>query len=134
MMMQNYQNYQPYNPPYQPQALYQIPYQNTASNTMPGRMVDNFESISVNEVSMDGNASVFLKKDLSEIQVRKWGSDGRIYTTSYKPILDDLSTKQANNQSEELSALNERLQAIEDKIDRLAKPTNAKKVMSDVNT
>lgn len=95
-------------------------------------MVDDFNSIGVNDVSMNGDASVFLKRDLSEIQVRKWGSDGRIYSTSYKPLELKNEENSINVQEDNLSALHERLQAIEDKLDKLVKPT-AKKVVNDVN-
>lgn len=111
--MQNY-NYQPYPQPYQ------MPYQ--MANNLPGRVVDDFNNIGANDVSMDGNASVFLKRDLSELQVRKWGSDGRIYSTTYKP--EELKTEEN---------INDRLLAIEEKLDKLIKPT-AKKVTNDGNT
>lgn len=126
-MMQNFQPYQPYPQPYQP--AFQMPFQSQTSS-LPGKVVDDFNNIGVNEVPMDGSASVFLKRDLSEIQVRKWGPDGRIYSTSYKA--EELKNETALPQEDNFSNLNERLQAIEEKIDKLIKPT-AKKVTSDAN-
>ena len=53
-----------------------------------GRSVNDFSEITANDVPMDGRSAVFPKNDMSEIQVRTWGNDGKIITTSYKPILE----------------------------------------------
>lgn len=53
-----------------------------------GRAVNDFSEITANDVPMDGRSAIFPKNDMSEIQVRTWGNDGKIITTSYKPILD----------------------------------------------
>ena len=53
-----------------------------------GRAVNDFSEITANDVPMDGRSAVFPKNDMSEIQVRTWGNDGKIITTSYKPILE----------------------------------------------
>ena len=52
-----------------------------------GRSVNDFSEITANDVPMDGRSAIFPKNDMSEIQVRTWGNDGKIITTSYKPIL-----------------------------------------------
>ena len=53
-----------------------------------GRPVNDFSEITANDVPMDGRSAIFPKNDMSEIQVRTWGNDGKIITTSYKPILE----------------------------------------------
>ena len=53
-----------------------------------GRAVNDFSEITANDVPMDGRSAVFPKNDMSEIQVRTWGNDGKIITTSYMPILE----------------------------------------------
>ena len=53
-----------------------------------GRAVNDFSEITANDVPMDGRSAIFPKNDMSEIQVRTWGNDGKIITTSYKPILE----------------------------------------------
>lgn len=53
-----------------------------------GRSVNDFSEITANDVPMDGRSAIFPKNDMSEIQVRTWGNDGKIITTSYKPILE----------------------------------------------
>ena len=97
----NYQNYvQPYQQNY---SQYQQPIvQNPAVNQiigMTGRVVNSFDDIVANDVPMDGRSAVFPKNDFSEIQVRNWGADGKIQTTTYKPILG-----QNNSQTDNLSS------------------------------
>lgn len=53
-----------------------------------GRTVNDFSEITANDVPMDGRSAIFPKNDMSEIQVRTWGNDGKIITTSYMPILE----------------------------------------------
>lgn len=107
-----YQNYYPqmnnYNQPYNPmlnaqqrlaqmeqqypqfaqQGQYQPQMQQTQQFAgLNGKIVDDFEMITANDVPMDGNGAIFIKKDGSEIQLRNWAANGTIQTTSYKPIL-----------------------------------------------
>lgn len=101
-----YNQYQPsymsqYNNPYSYQQQLQ-PQQQTLVNPVPssqgfvGRMVNNFDEIVANDVPMDGRSAVFLKNDLSEIQVRSWSNDGRIQPITYKPILDQNGVQTEN--------------------------------------
>lgn len=126
----NYQNYPNYLGQYQPVQV--------QPNSLVSKIVDDFTMITANEVPMDGNPAIFMKRDLSEIQTRKWGADGRIYMTSYKSHTDDLSNNMVNVSSEpkqsEYDALTERLRGIEEKIDKIIKPTTAKKGVADANT
>lgn len=98
-------NYQPYNPilnaqqrlaqmeqqypQFSQQGQYQPQMQQTQQFAgLNGKIVDDFGIISANDVPMDGNGAIFIKKDGSEIQWRNWSANGAIQTTSYKPILD----------------------------------------------
>lgn len=49
------------------------------------QIVESFENISVNSIPMDNNGAIFVKNDGSEIQSRRWLSDGRMQITSYLP-------------------------------------------------
>lgn len=117
---------------------YQMPYQ-TYPQFQPvqpqpqvgGKIVDDFNMIVASDIPMDGSPAFFIKRDMSEVQLRKWGNDGRIYTSTYKPYteaqniqLNNLPTEQKQSDYE---AVTERLSAIEEKLDRLIKPTTAKK-------
>lgn len=108
----NYQPYQPYLQYQPPQnAGNQQGYPLTGTNQMHpqpkeivGRLVSDFSEIVANDVPMDGRNAIFPKNDFSEIQVRAWGADGKIQTTSYKPVFDDFNNNVENtsNSSEKL--------------------------------
>lgn len=140
--MPPYQNY------YQNPMMYQPTYNNPMLNMqqrvpqqveqpfiqqqpLSGRFVDAFETITANEVPMDGNGAVFIKRDGSEIQVRNWSANGAIQTIVFKPVLDAKNASMGNLSSEpqnlkiDLSdeatkAFMQRFDDIEKRIDDLA--------------
>ena len=81
---------------YQNQQMQQMPYMDQLSQyrqtqqipqpQLSGRFVDAFESITANDVPMDGNGAIFVKRDGSEIQVRNWTAQGTIATNVFKPV------------------------------------------------
>ena len=105
--MQQYPNYWINNyPQYQQQPMYQnqnvnpymdqlsqlrsmqqmpVPQQN-AYQGLNSRLVDDFNVITANDVPMDGNGAIFIKKDGSEIQHRNWTAQGTIATSVFKPV------------------------------------------------
>ena len=58
-----------------------------------GRIVDDFNAISANDVPMDAMGALFIKSDGTEIQRRVWTSNGTIATSRFKPVLEE----QVNN-------------------------------------
>lgn len=141
--MNNYQ--QPYQSPYNQQPFYSQPMQNPQMDRynqlqamqqslqpvqpqqnypgLFGRIVDDFNLITANDVPMNGGGAVFIKKDGSEIQIRSWTANGTIATTSYSPVLE-VNNAEANistpNETElkfgELATL---IGAVSDKVDSL---------------
>lgn len=65
-------------------------------SNLSGRIVDDFSVITANDVPMDGNGAIFVKKDGTEIQVRNWTAQGTIHTNVFKPVLID-QTKDLQN-------------------------------------
>lgn len=122
--MQSYQNYfQPQmnngqmmmNPYMDRMAQLQQYQQNLQQPQMPmanqqqiqgviGRFVGDFSEITANDVPMDGRSAIFPKTDMSEIQVRTWGNDGKIVSTSYKPVISDYDSQSSvsSNSKEKL--------------------------------
>lgn len=90
-----------------------------------GRIVDDFNILSANDVPMDGNGAIFVKKDGSEIQLRNWTANGTIQTTSYKPILEQNFENGTNIPQMDLNGLYEDVRAlrgeISERFDRLEK-------------
>lgn len=124
-------NYNPYQTQYQQYAP-----QYQAQNGLSGRYVDSFDSITANEVSMDGKPSFFIKNDMSEIQARVWNANGTISNFVFKPLFDEkgINSQETNKNSfsNELGAFKteifNRLDAIEN---RLPKPRAKKEVVVD---
>ena len=90
----NYQQYQQPVYPGQMMQSQQLPYvqQAPVQQAPPGlsaRIVDDFNAITANDVPMDGNGALFIKKDGSEIQLRNWTSQGTIAKNVFKPIQID---------------------------------------------
>lgn len=97
-----------------------------------GRFVEDFSVLNANDVPMDGNGAVFIKRDGSEIQIRRWGNMGNIEMTSYAPRTDGFQGGQGNYSkdgetikmglSEDVTAaFMQRFDELVGKIDRLEK-------------
>lgn len=70
-----YQSYLPQQAPMQPTFVQN---QNVQPSTLSGRVVNDFNEITINDVPMSGQYAYFPKSDLSEIQVRRWTPNGTI--------------------------------------------------------
>ena len=67
-------------------------------SNLSGRIVDDFSVITANDVPMDGNGAIFVKRDGSEIQLRNWTAQGTIRTSVFKPALNEQAdTLMTNN-------------------------------------
>lgn len=54
---------------------------------LPCKVITSGNDILPNEVSMNGEPSVFVMRDLSEIHIKQWNSNGGIDTVTYKPVI-----------------------------------------------
>ncbi len=90
-----------------------------------GKVVGDFSEITANDVPMNGTSAVFPKNDMSEIQIRTWGADGKIQTIPYKPILEQNQAEAMNMPQIDFNALNEDVKALRmemsERFDRLEK-------------
>lgn len=142
--LMNYQNNQYQQPMYQNPYMdnrmnylqqYQQSLQPTqmagANQGMVTRIVDNFESITANDVPMNGGA-IFIKNDGSELQWRAWHSDGTIKTSVYLPqksILDNQTIKSSIEEeklkfepfTQRFDLFQEKIDSLSDKIDEILK-------------
>lgn len=106
-----------------------------------GRYVNDFGEISASDIPMNGPA-IFAKNDRSEIQIREWSPNGQIVTTLYKPYFEP-KTDEVNNvsnavqqplfdvKSEVIEPIFERISALEDKLDKLGKPSVTNRAKKD---
>ena len=94
------------------------------------KMVDDFGYITANDVPMDGNGAIFIKKDGSEIQRRVWTAQGNIIVTSYLPQIankGDLAVSLSSETeksnlgafNEFAETFNEKMKSLNDKIDKI---------------
>lgn len=88
------------------QQIQQIP------AVLNGRIVDDFSTLNANDVPMDGNGAVFIKRDASEIQWRNWAANGTIVTTSYKPVLEKNDQEGTNIPQMDFNVLSEDVRAL----------------------
>lgn len=129
--MQNYNPYMAIQPSYQPQ--FQQPqygnypqYQqtqlqpNNANFGINGKIVNDFNEITIKDIPTDCSPAFFIKSDYSEIQSRRWSDTGNVIPMTYKAI--DTSE---NVQNDPFSQLNERLDEIVALINK--KPNTRKK-------
>ncbi len=133
-MPNQYQSFQPMQNPYmdrtnqmqQYQQNLQIPQQIPTMQQpvqpigLVGRPVNDFSEIKADDVPMNGTPAIFIKNDMSEIEVRVWCKDGLIRPTSYKPVLEKNQAEATNTPQMDFNALNEDVRALrEDIIARL---------------
>lgn len=81
-----------------------------------GRPVNDFSEIKADDVPMNGTPAIFIKNDMSEIEVRVWCKDGLIRPTSYKPVLDQNQAEATNTPQMDFNALNEDVRALREEI------------------
>jgi hypothetical protein len=107
-----------------------------AQMSLAGRIVDNFESITANDIPMDNAGAIFIKSDGMEIQKKYWGNDGLIKTTSYKRILDTkdaeantLSSKEEKLKIDLSDEFTARFDEVMNKLGELEKSITGKRVV-----
>ena len=110
-MQMNYNPYQQqqhpmnYNPVFTnyPQIAQNIPQRiQPEPQGIMGKIVQNAEMITANDVPLNGSVAFFPKQDLSEIYAKSWTADGVIRTMTFKPIqneeVSNLSTESTESQ------------------------------------
>ena len=131
--MNSYQQYQqPIYPNQQIQQFQQMNQQISPQPQNPGlsaRIVDDFNAITANDVPMDGNGAVFIKRDGSEIQLRNWTAQGTIARSVFKPVKTEYPIENTNAAEKAGNRVNEdvvvALDNINKRFDQLEKSINS---------
>lgn len=89
-----------------------VPQQQVRPSYIPGKMVNNLQDITPQEVPMDGSAAIFPVNDLSCIYLKAWGSDGLIKTFKFVPEPTNDSQKSPEGNFQE--TILDRLDSIEE--------------------
>lgn len=105
-------------PSYVPTPSYQSMTANqTRSQGILGRMISNPNEITPQEIPMDGSISMFPMQDGSAVYGKFWDSNGQIKTIRFIP--ENVNQPQ---QEDPFTAINNRLDSIEDLLKRRQKP------------
>ena len=108
-------SYTPQNGYAMPSQTYQNSYvqQPSRFQSIPGRLVNNLDEITPQEVPMDGSVSLFPQQDYSAIYAKTWTKDGTIATVKFVPEHPQMEPQK--------SPLEERLDRIDQRFDKLEK-------------
>lgn len=104
-----------------------------------GKVVESMDIVKVTDIPMDGNIYYFPKADGTEIYSKQFMPNGQTRILTFKPILEDNPNILSNEEEKSLyEALNsvlvgiqEDVKALNDKVDKISKPTRSKKEVSD---
>lgn len=102
---------------------YQAQMTQPMQSSIAGRQVNNFAEIVANDVPLNGQIAVFPKSDLSEVQIKRWGSDGMIITNTYRVCDAPVEPQQLTEpQPDLLEVINGRFDELKSLIDEINKP------------
>ena len=152
--MQPYQNYlTTQNPMYQSnyQPIMNNPYMQRMENLQQfqqalnpapqnqymsiGKVVESMDIVKVTDIPMDGNTYYFPKADGTEIYSKQFMPNGQTRILTFKPSLEENPNNlPQEDKQEQFEAFNDVLRGIQsdikaltDKVDKISKPTKAKK-------
>lgn len=115
------------------QQQFQQPVQQQIPIGISGKYVNDFGEITASDIPMNSPA-IFAKNDRSEIQLREWNSNGQIVTTSYKVVNEEPPVSEPVpifNPNDVLEPIIERLNELEEKIDKLPKVSTVSRTKKD---
>ena len=100
-----------------------------------GKIVESMDIVKVTDIPMDGNMYYFPKADGTEIYAKQFGIDGKTRILTFKPFLDDEPNNSLINEEKlkfddfnnVLMGIQEDIRTLNEKIDKISKPTRAKK-------
>jgi hypothetical protein len=114
-----------------------LPTQMSGANqfTPLGKIVESVDMVKATDIPMDGNVYYFPKADGSSIYSKRWLANGQTQILAFEPILGDNPNTLSNDDEKlKFNALGQVLEGIQndiklinDKIDKISKPSKSKK-------
>lgn len=95
---------------------------NNRFQSIPGRIVNNLDEITPQEVPMDGSVSLFPQNDYSAIYAKTWTKDGTIATVKYVLEQPQATTPQKSPIEEHLDKIDQRFDRLEKMLSDRHKP------------
>lgn len=85
---------------------------------LSGRVINNSDDITPQEVPMDGSVSLFPQQDYSCIYAKTWTKEGTIATLKFVPEQPQAATEQKSPLEERLDRIDQKLEALDKKLYR----------------
>lgn len=118
-----------FNPYYQQMPQFQQPQQFQFPQNNPNtKTVNSFDEVTANDVPMNTPYTVFVKSDLSEVQLRHWNASGQIESMTYNAI------KVQAPKNPETEELREEIRKLSNKVEDLSRMMRGKRNESAGNT
>ena len=118
-----------------------LPTQMSGTNQISalGKMVDSIDVVKATDIPMDGSTYYFPKADGTEVYCKQWLQNGTTRILTFKPVLEsepnNLSSEEEKLKFDTFNAILEGIQedvkTLNEKVDKLSKPTRAKKEVSE---
>lgn len=114
--------------------------QPTQNYTTLGKVVEGVDVLKTLEVPMDGTMYYFPKADGTEVYSKQWLPNGTTRILTFKPILDDKIDKSTLDEeklnleefNKVLVGIQNDIQSLNDKIDKISKPSTSTKGKKEV--
>ena len=100
-----------------------------------GKVVESMDIVKVTDIPMDGNTYYFPKADGTEVYSKQFMPNGQTRILTFKPFLEDNPNNLSNEEeklkfdtfNEVLRGIQDDIKTLTDKVDKISKPTRAKK-------
>lgn len=122
-MYENIYGYPNYPNPYLRQQQNVFPVASNAPAVV--KSVDNVNEIQANDVPMNYPYAIFPRRDLSEIYVKSWNTNGTIQTLVFTPKVEKAKNDTSNAVEEEIGAKSDVTEGILDRFDELSEKLDA---------
>lgn len=122
-MYENIYGYPNYPNPYLRQQQNVFPVATNAPVVV--KSVDNVNEIQANDVPMNYPYAIFPRRDLSEIYVKSWNTNGTIQTLVFTPKVEKAKNDTSNAVEEEIGAKSDVTEGILDRFDELSEKLDA---------
>ena len=104
-----------------------------------GKVVESMDIVKVTDIPMDGNTYYFPKADGTEIYSKQFMPNGQTRILTFKPVLEgepnnlplDEEKLKFDTFNAILEGIQEDIKTLTDKVDKISKPTRAKKEVAE---
>ena len=104
-----------------------------------GKVVESIDIVKTMDIPMDGNTYYFPKADGTEVYSKHWMPNGTTRILTFKPIFDNEPNNSSLDEnktdfgaiSDVLVGIQNDIKTLNDKVDKISKPSKAKKEVQD---